>query len=118
MATVRQQANQKSGNVKEIIMIAYFRITMYSPEYDTSMILDAYGRYEKKCHFLFKLVELGHIILDVFDLVNTTDADIKPLQSPIPEKICTLRSRRGNFNLTRLRRRFSSRRAEVLDNTG
>ena len=28
-------------------MNTYFRITAYSPEYDASMILDAYGRYEK-----------------------------------------------------------------------
>ncbi len=69
-------------------MNTYFRITAYSPEYDASMILDAYGRYEKKWQFSSELVKLGLKILDVCDLANITNTDIKPVPSPIPGKIC------------------------------
>ena len=69
-------------------MNTYFRITAYSPEYDASMILDAYGRYEKKWQFSSELVKLGLKILDVCDIANVTDTDIKPVSSPIPNKIC------------------------------
>lgn len=69
-------------------MNTYFRITAYSPEYDVSMILDAYGRYEKKWQFSSELVKLGLRILQVCDIANVTDTDIKPVPSPIPGKIC------------------------------
>ena len=69
-------------------MNTYFRITVYSPEYDASMILDAYGRYEKKWQFSSELVKLGLKILDVCDIAIVTDTDIKPVPSPIPGKIC------------------------------
>ena len=68
-------------------MNTYFRITAYSPEYDASMILDAYGRYEKKWQFSSELVKLGLKILDVCDLANVTDTDIQPVPHPIPNKI-------------------------------
>lgn len=88
MAAVCKQANQKTGSIKEEVMNNYFRITAYSPEYNASMILDAYGRYEKRWQFASELVKLGLKILDVCDLSNVTDTDIKPVQSPIPGKIC------------------------------
>ena len=69
-------------------MNTYFRITAYSPEYDASMILDAYGRYEKKWQFSSELVKLGLKILEVCDIANVTDTDIKPVPFPIPGKIC------------------------------
>ena len=69
-------------------MNTYFRITAYSPEYDASMVLDAYGCYEKKWQFSSELVKLGLKILDVCDIANVTDTDIKPVSSPIPNKIC------------------------------
>ena len=69
-------------------MNTYFRITAYSPEYDASMILDAYGRYEKKWQFSSELVKLGLKILDVCDIANVIDTDIKPVPHPIPNKIC------------------------------
>ena len=69
-------------------MNTYFRIAAYSPEYDASMILDAYGRYEKKWQFSSELVKLGLKILDVCDIANVTDTDIKTVSSPISNKIC------------------------------
>ena len=79
-------------------MNTYFRITAYSPEYDASMILDAYGRYEKKWQFSSELVKLGLKILDVCDLANVTDTDIKPVPSPIPGKICLRAGQDGEIS--------------------
>ena len=69
-------------------MNTYFRITAYSPEYDASMILDAYGRYWKKWQFASELVKLGIRILQVCDIANVIDTDIKPVPHPITNKIC------------------------------
>ena len=80
-------------------MNTYFRITAYSPEYDASMILDAYGRYEKKWQFSSDLVKLGLKILDVCDIANVTDTDIKPVTSPIPEKICLRAGQDGEIQV-------------------
>ena len=98
MAAVRQQANQETGSVKEETMNTYFRITAYSPEYDASMILDAYGRYEKKWQFSSELVKLGLKILEVCDIANVTDTDIQPVPSPIPGKICLRAGQDGEIS--------------------
>ena len=80
-------------------MNTYFRITAYSSEYDASMILDAYGRYEKKWQFSSELVKLGLRILDVCDIANITDTDIKPVPSPIPNKICLRAGQDGEIQV-------------------
>ena len=80
-------------------MNTYFRITAYSPEYDASMILDAYGRYEKKWQFASELVKLGLRILHVCDIANVTDTDIQPVPSPIPGKICLRAGQDGEIQV-------------------
>ena len=80
-------------------MNTYFRITAYSPEYDASMILDAYGRYEKKWQFSSELVKLGLKILEVCDIADVTDTDIMPVSSPIPGKICLRAGQDGEIQV-------------------
>ena len=65
-------------------MEKYFRIVVYSPELDVTMILDAYGRYEKKWQFSAELLQFGVKILEISELEETFDTNIEPLEKPIP----------------------------------
>lgn len=64
-------------------MDKYFRIVVYSPELDVTMILDAYGRYEKKWQFSAELLKFGVKILEISELEETFDTNIEPLDKPI-----------------------------------
>ena len=64
-------------------MDKYFRIVVYSPELDVTMILDAYGRYEKKWQFSAELLKYGLKILEISELEETFDTNIEPLDKPI-----------------------------------
>ena len=61
----------------------YFRIVVYDPELDITMILDAYGRYEKKWQFSAELLKFGLKILEISELEETFDTNIEPLDKPI-----------------------------------
>lgn len=65
-------------------MEKYFRIVVYSPELDVTMILDAYGRYEKKWQFSAELLQFGVKILEISEIEETFDTNIEPLDKPIP----------------------------------
>ena len=64
-------------------MDKYFRIVCYSPELDVTMILDSYGRYEKKWQFSAELLKFGLKILEVSELEETFDSKIEPLDKPM-----------------------------------
>ena len=64
-------------------MDKYFRIVCYSPELDVTMILDSYGRYEKKWQFSAELLKFGLKILEVSELEETFASNIEPLDNPI-----------------------------------
>lgn len=65
-------------------MEQYFRVVAYSPELDVTMILDAYGRYEKKWKFSAELLKFGVKILEISEIEETFDTNIEPLDKPIP----------------------------------
>ena len=68
-------------------MEKYFRIVVYSPELDVTMILDAYGRYEKKWQFSAELLQFGVKILEISEIEETFDTNIEPLDKPIPHGV-------------------------------
>lgn len=65
-------------------MDKYFRIVCYSPELDVTMILDSFGRHEKKWQFSAELLRFGLKILEVSELEETFDSNIEPLDKPMP----------------------------------
>ena len=61
-----------------------FRIVVYDPELDVTMVLDAYGRYEKKWQFSAELLKFGVKILEISEIEETFDTNIEPLDKLIP----------------------------------
>ena len=66
-------------------MDKYFRIVCYSPELDVTMILDSYGRYEKKWQFSAEVIRYGVKILQISELEEIFDSNINPIEKPIPQ---------------------------------
>ena len=64
-------------------MDKYYRIVVYDPELDTTLIFDAYGRYEKKWQFSAELLKFGLKILEISELDEIFDTNIEPLDKPI-----------------------------------
>ena len=80
MATLRQQKNKTISGItaKEILtMQNYFRITAYHPEENVSVIMDAYGMFEKLWQFSSFIVQKGFKIIAVGNGETFTDGNIE-----------------------------------------
>ena len=64
----------------------YYRITAYHPEKDISMIMDSFGRFEKKWQFSADLIKKGFKILEVSDDTQFLDGNIERLTKEYPDK--------------------------------
>ena len=85
MAALRQQKNQKISGLtakEKTIMSNYFRITGYCPEKDFSLIMDCYGKFEKKWQFSAELVKRGLKIIEVSDDEQFLEENIPLLANP------------------------------------
>ena len=67
-------------------MANYYRITAYHPEKDFSIIMDAYGLFEKKWQFSADLIKCGFKIIEVSDDTQFLDGNIDRLTKPEPTK--------------------------------
>ncbi len=64
----------------------YYRITAYHPEKDISIIMDSFGRFEKKWQFSADLIKKGFKILEVSDDTQFLDGNIERLTKEYPDK--------------------------------
>ena len=64
----------------------YYRITAYHPEKDISIIMDSFGRFEKKWQFSADLIKKGFKILEVSDDTQFLDGNIERLTKEQPDK--------------------------------
>ena len=65
----------------------YFRITAYHPEENVSVIMDAYGMFEKLWQFSSFMVQKGFKIIAVGNGETFTDGNIEKETKVEPEKI-------------------------------
>lgn len=63
-------------------MTNYFRITGYCPEKDFSLIMDCYGKFEKKWQFSAELVKRGLKIIEVSDDEQFLEGNMPLLANP------------------------------------
>ena len=63
-------------------MSNYFRATAYNYKKDFCMIMDTYGRFEKKWQFSADLVKRGYNILEISDMDQVEDGNIPRLTEP------------------------------------
>ena len=90
MASLRQQKNKTISGItaKEILtMENYFRITAYHPEENVSVIMDAYGMFEKLWQFSSFMVQKGFKIIAVGNGETFDDGNIEKETEVEPEKI-------------------------------
>ena len=80
-------------------MDKYFRIVCYSPELDVTMILDSYGRYEKKWQFSSELLKIGLKILEVSTLEETFDSNFESINKPVLHTVVLRGYAKGKITL-------------------
>ena len=68
----------------------YYRIKGYDPKHDFTFILDSYGMFEKKWQFSSFLIQRGLKVLDIFDVMDTTEFP------PVPKDKSRLYLRKSN----------------------
>lgn len=64
----------------------YYRIIVYHSEKDISIIMDSFGRFEKKWQFSADLIKKGFKILEVSDDTQFLDGNIERLTKEYPDK--------------------------------